>query len=248
MPPARSSACRYGMIAYTGASKSLEGLGRVRRRRLLLRARAAAALERRRPRGVAAHRGHPRPARHAARGQRLARARQPVHPDRRLLPAARVSADGRDGAAAAPAGDAWHCCACRVPGAPSTTLEDDSLLAGAFLCYVTWALAGWRWLVAAGDAVHRLSRGLAAARRTTAGASTGGRHALGLGGGPGWLALSRNAERAVARLSVHPGLRVSPRASSAFSRLAHRPPPIAGLRGLAQQAIAKSWALVLIPL
>lgn len=28
-----------------------------------------------------------------------------------------------------------------------TTLLDDSLLAGAFLCYVTWALAGWRWLV-----------------------------------------------------------------------------------------------------
>jgi hypothetical protein len=24
---------------------------------------------------------------------------------------------------------------------------DDSLLAGAFLCYVTWALAGWRWIV-----------------------------------------------------------------------------------------------------
>lgn len=30
----------------------------------------------------------------------------------------------------------------------STTLVDDSLLAGAFLCYVTWALAGWQWLVA----------------------------------------------------------------------------------------------------
>ena len=29
----------------------------------------------------------------------------------------------------------------------STTLVDDSLLAGAFLCYVTWAIAGWRWLI-----------------------------------------------------------------------------------------------------
>jgi phytol kinase len=28
-----------------------------------------------------------------------------------------------------------------------STLEDDALLAGAFLCYVTWALLGWRWLV-----------------------------------------------------------------------------------------------------
>jgi phytol kinase len=29
----------------------------------------------------------------------------------------------------------------------STTLEDDSLVAAAFLCYVAWALMGWRWLV-----------------------------------------------------------------------------------------------------
>jgi phytol kinase len=29
-----------------------------------------------------------------------------------------------------------------------TTLEDDSLVAGAFLCYVAWAVMGWQWLVA----------------------------------------------------------------------------------------------------
>ncbi len=29
-----------------------------------------------------------------------------------------------------------------------TTLEDDSLVAGAFMCYVAWALMGWQWLVA----------------------------------------------------------------------------------------------------
>jgi phytol kinase len=28
-----------------------------------------------------------------------------------------------------------------------TTLEDDSLAAGAFLCYVAWALMGWHWLI-----------------------------------------------------------------------------------------------------
>ena len=28
-----------------------------------------------------------------------------------------------------------------------TTLEDDSLAAGAFLCYVAWAVMGWPWLV-----------------------------------------------------------------------------------------------------
>jgi phytol kinase len=27
-----------------------------------------------------------------------------------------------------------------------TTLEDDSLVSGAFLCYVAWALMGWHWL------------------------------------------------------------------------------------------------------
>ena len=29
-----------------------------------------------------------------------------------------------------------------------TTLEDDSLVAGAFFCYVAWATMGWQWLVA----------------------------------------------------------------------------------------------------
>lgn len=29
-----------------------------------------------------------------------------------------------------------------------TTLEDDSLVAGAFLCYVAWAVMGWPWLIA----------------------------------------------------------------------------------------------------
>ena len=28
-----------------------------------------------------------------------------------------------------------------------TTLEDDSLVAGAFLCYVAWAVMGWPWLI-----------------------------------------------------------------------------------------------------
>jgi phytol kinase len=36
---------------------------------------------------------------------------------------------------------------CIVLARRSTTLEDDSLLAAAFLCYIAWALMGWRWLV-----------------------------------------------------------------------------------------------------
>ena len=29
----------------------------------------------------------------------------------------------------------------------TTTLADDALLAGAFFCYIAWAVAGWRWLL-----------------------------------------------------------------------------------------------------
>jgi phytol kinase len=29
----------------------------------------------------------------------------------------------------------------------TTTLADDALLAGAFFCYIVWAVAGWRWLL-----------------------------------------------------------------------------------------------------
>ena len=90
---------RYGLTPLHGGQQEPRGVGRVCRGGVLLRARAAAALERRRARGVTAHGSHAGPARHAARGQRLAWARQPVHTHRRLLSAARLHAPGRRSAA-----------------------------------------------------------------------------------------------------------------------------------------------------
>ena len=126
-----------------------------------------------------------------------------------------------------------------------TTLLDDSLLAGAFLCYVTWALAGWRWLVPPAvlfvayawisprtpdnsRRIHRVGAILAIWAPAVA-----------------WLTL--------ARLGGQPGL-VYPFALVfachlgifGLSRLAHdyRDRP---LGRLAAEAIAKSWAFVLVP-
>lgn len=127
----------------------------------------------------------------------------------------------------------------------STTLVDDSLLAGAFLCYVTWALAGWRWLVPPAmlfvayawisprtpdnsQRVHRVGVVLSVWAPAMA-----------------WLTISRSAD--VPSLvypfalvfACHLGI-------FGFSRLAHDYRQ-RGLGGLAVEAIAKSWAFVLIP-
>ena len=122
---------------------------------------------------------------------------------------------------------------------------DDSLLAGAFLCYVTWALAGWRWLVPPAmlfvayawisprtpdnsQRIHRVGVILSVWAPAMA-----------------WLALSRKA--GVPSLiypfalvfACHLGM-------FGFSRLAHDRRE-RRLGGLAAEAIAKSWAFVLIP-
>lgn len=127
----------------------------------------------------------------------------------------------------------------------STTLVDDSLLAGAFLCYVTWALAGWRWLVPPAmlfvayawisprtpdnsQRVHRVGVILSVWAPAMA-----------------WLALARKADLPslvypfALVFACHLGI-------FGFSRLAHDRRH-RGLGGLAAEAIAKSWAFVLIP-
>lgn len=127
----------------------------------------------------------------------------------------------------------------------STTLVDDSLLAGAFLCYVTWALAGWRWLVPPAmlfvayawispstpdnsQRVHRVGVILSVWAPAMA-----------------WLALSRKADMPslvypfALVFACHLGI-------FGFSRLAHDRRE-RRLGGLAAEAIAKSWAFVLIP-
>ena len=138
---------RYGMTRYLGASKSLEGsiafvviAFLCVHVPLLLWSDVG-------PRRIAADRGDAGAARDAARGERLAWPRQPLHPDRRLLPPARVPASRRGGAAAAISLVTVALVVLIVVARERTTLEDDSLVAGAFLCYVAWALMGWHWLV-----------------------------------------------------------------------------------------------------
>ena len=126
-----------------------------------------------------------------------------------------------------------------------TTMLDDSLLAGAFLCYITWALAGWQWLVppAIGyvgfslysqDALDRGRRfhTVAAMLAVWAAAVV-------------WLALSR--------LWREPGLVypftlvfASHIAIFGLSRMAHRQAGRA-LMPLAIRAILQSWVMLFLP-
>ncbi len=127
----------------------------------------------------------------------------------------------------------------------ATTLVDDSLLAGAFLCYLTWALAGWRWLVPPAvvflgfvwfsprtPETSRRIHSVAAVLAVWAGALV-------------WLALAR----ALARPDlIYPFTIVFAGHLAIFgvSRLAHDYPE-RPVRTLAVPAIAKSWALVFVP-
>ncbi len=83
---------RYGRMRYGSAHKTVEGLDRIRRRRVSLRPGAATAVELRRSSRVVSDRRDACAPRDADRGQRLARARQPVDTHRRLRPASLLSA------------------------------------------------------------------------------------------------------------------------------------------------------------
>jgi phytol kinase len=127
----------------------------------------------------------------------------------------------------------------------STTMLDDSLLAGAFLCYVTWALAGWRWLVPpvigyvgfslySHDAYDRGRRfhTVAAMLAVWAAAVV-------------WLALSRMWREPAL---VYPFTLVFAAHIAIFglSRMAHRHQG-RPLMPLAVQAILQSWVMFLLP-
>ena len=198
---------------------------RVRRRGLPLRPRAAAALERGRARGVAADRGDARAAGDAARGQRLARARQPVHPDRRLLPAARVPAPRR-GRDLLPR----LCRHRRARGGDRrrqerTTLEDDSLVAGRVSLLRG---VGGHGMALARRRRWRSSSATAGCRRrrstTAAGCTTFPPCSSVWAPAIGWLALARSQRRRGHCSSRTPSCSARTSRCSASSRLASQFP------------------------
>jgi phytol kinase len=127
----------------------------------------------------------------------------------------------------------------------NTTLEDDSLVAGAFLCYIAWALmgrwwlvppvvilAGYRWLSPVTPDNSRRMHGVPAVLSVWAPAVA-------------WLAAAR-AWGDATLLFPYTLVFAAHLAMFGVSRLAHQFPAHA-LPGLAWRAIATSWAIVLIP-
>jgi phytol kinase len=127
-----------------------------------------------------------------------------------------------------------------------TTLGDDSLLAGAFLCYIAWALMGWRWLVPpfavfvgytwiSPDTADNSRRMHAAPVLLSVWAA-----AL------AWLVVARTrAEPAL--LLPYAIVFAAHLAMFGLSRLAHQFPD-RPLGGLFWRAVVTSWAVVMVPL
>ena len=126
-----------------------------------------------------------------------------------------------------------------------TTLEDDSLVAGAFFCYVAWATMGWQWLVAplAVLAGHSwLSPATAENSRRMHGVPA----LLSIWlVAVGWLALARVTGR-TELLFPYTVVFAAHLAMFGLSRLAHQFPDCA-LGRLFWRAIGASWAIVIVP-
>ncbi|MGE5814242.1 MAG: diacylglycerol/polyprenol kinase family protein [Acidobacteriota bacterium] len=126
-----------------------------------------------------------------------------------------------------------------------TTLEDDSLVAGAFLCYIAWAVMGWRWLVApvvvfvgyawlspqTPDNARRM-HGVPAVLSVFAGAI-------------GWLVLA-HVKSAPALLFPYTVVFAAHLAMFGVSRLAYQFPD-RPLIGLFWRAVSESWLIVFLP-
>ena len=127
----------------------------------------------------------------------------------------------------------------------STTMLDDSLLAGAFLCYVTWAFAGWRWVVPPAIAFVGFSL-------YSPDTSDGGRrfHTIAAmlavwAAAIAWLALATALNRPdfiysfTLVFAAHVAIFV-------VSRMAHRHRE-RPLRQLATRAVLQSWVMLFVP-
>ncbi len=127
----------------------------------------------------------------------------------------------------------------------STTMLDDSLLVGAFLCYVTWALAGWRWIVP--PAIGFLGFSLYSpdapsdGRRFHTTATMLSIWAAAVA----WLALARWL-RQPALLYPFTLVFATHVAIFSLSRTAHSQ-PTRPLQGLAVGAVLRSWMMLMLP-
>jgi phytol kinase len=127
-----------------------------------------------------------------------------------------------------------------------TTLEDDSLVAGAFFCYVAWAAMGWQWLVAPLAVLAGYSR-LSPATVENSRRIHGVRAVLAI-----WLIAM--AWLVLAQVSGRPGLLIpytvvfaAHLAMFGLSRLAHQFPH-RPLGPLFWRAVGASWAIVMMPI
>lgn len=127
----------------------------------------------------------------------------------------------------------------------SSTLVDDSLLAGAFLCYVTWALAGWPWLVP--PAMLFVSYAWFSPRTRENSRRIHGLAVIGAvwSGAMLWLALALvlDEDRLLYPFTIVFACHL---AIFGLSRLAYANPR-RSLGGLTLEAVTKSWVLLFVP-
>jgi phytol kinase len=127
----------------------------------------------------------------------------------------------------------------------STTMLDDSLLVGAFLCYVTWAVGGWRWLVppTIGFLVFSVysSDAQVDGRRFHTVAAMLSIWAAAIA----WLALARWL-RQPALLYPFTIVFATHVAIFSLSRLSHRQ-PARPLTRIAAEAVVGSWMMLMLP-
>ena len=127
-----------------------------------------------------------------------------------------------------------------------TTLEDDSLVAAAFLSYVAWAVMGWRWLVAP-VAIFVTWKWLSPPTPENSKRMHGVPAVLSIwSAAVAWMALAHSTGRPsfLFPYSVVFGAHL---AMFGISRLAHQFPE-RPLVSIFWRAVAMSWALTMVPL